>query len=41
MFHDRIKLSSGGRRVKFEQKFQLLQPGVAPVKHYSIWHRIE
>lgn len=41
VFHDRIKLSSGGRRIKFEQKFQLLQPGVAPVKYYSIWHRIE
>lgn len=41
VFHDRIKLSTGGRRIKIEQKFQLLQPGVLPVKHYSIWTRVE
>ena len=41
VFHDRIKLSTGGRRIKIEQKFQLLQPGVLPVKYYSIWNRVE
>ncbi|KAK9805333.1 hypothetical protein WJX73_003237 [Symbiochloris irregularis] len=40
VFHDRFKLSTGGRRIKFDQKFQLLAPGVLPVKHFSIWHRI-
>lgn len=40
VFHDRFKLSTGARRLKFDQKFQLLAPGVLPVKHYSIWHRI-
>ena len=40
VFHDRFKLSTGARRMKFDQKFQLLAPGVLPVKHYSIWHRI-
>ena len=37
VFHDRIKMSTGGHRLKIEQKFQLLAPGVTPVKHYSIW----
>ena len=41
VFHDRLKLSSGGRRMKIEQKFQLLEPGVPPVKHFSIWQRVE
>jgi len=41
VFHDRIKMSTGGHRLKIEQKFQLLAPGVMPVKHHSIWQRIE
>ncbi|KAK9866514.1 hypothetical protein WJX84_008779 [Apatococcus fuscideae] len=41
VFHDRLKLSTGGHRLKIEQKFQLLSPGVMPVKHFSIWHRVE
>lgn len=41
VFHKRIKMSSGGHRIKVEQKFQLLAPGVLPVKYHSIWHRIE
>eukprot|EP00891_Asterochloris_glomerata_P000840 jgi/Astpho2/840/Aster-x0042 len=41
VFHDRIKMSTGGHRLKIEQKFQLLAPGVTPVKHYSIWHRTD
>lgn len=40
VFHDRFKLSTGARRIKFDQKFQLLAPGVLPIKHYSIWHRV-
>ena len=40
VFHDRLKLSTGGRRIKLDQKFQLLAPGVLPVKYYSIWHRV-
>jgi hypothetical protein len=39
VFHRRIKMSSGGHRLKIEQKFQLLVPGVMPVKYHSIWHR--
>ena len=39
VFHRRIKMSSGGHRLKIEQKFQLLAPGVMPVKFHSIWHR--
>ena len=39
VFHRRIKMSSGGHRLKIEQKFQLLAPGVMPVKYHSIWHR--
>jgi len=34
-------MSSGGHRIKIEQKFQLLAPGVLPVKYHSIWHRME
>lgn len=41
MFHKRIKMSSGGHRLKIEQKFQLLAPGIMPVKYHSIWHRVE
>ena len=41
VFHKRIKMSSGGHRIKVEQKFQLLAPGVLPVKYHSIWHRME
>ena len=41
VFHDRIKMSTGGHRLKIEQKFQLLAPGVMPVKHHSIWQRVE
>ncbi|KAK9819872.1 hypothetical protein WJX72_003491 [[Myrmecia] bisecta] len=41
VFHDRIKMSTGGHRLKIEQKFQLLAAGVMPVKHHSIWHRVE
>ena len=40
MFHDRLKLSTGGRRIKLDQKFQLLAPGVLPVKHFSVWQRV-
>ena len=40
MFHDRLKLSTGGRRIKLDQKFQLLAPGVLPVKYYSVWQRV-
>ena len=40
VFHDRLKLSTGGRRIKLDQKFQLLAPGVLPVKYFSIWHRV-
>jgi len=32
-------MSSGGHRLKIEQKFQLLSPGIMPVKYHSIWHR--
>ena len=39
VFHRRIKMSSGGHRLKIEQKFQLLSPGVMPVQYHSIWHR--
>ncbi|CAL8461853.1 g1384 [Coccomyxa elongata] len=41
VFHKRIKMSSGGHRIKIEQKFQLLAPGVLPIKYHSIWHRVE
>jgi hypothetical protein len=40
-FHDRIRMSSGGHRLKLEQKFTLLASTAAPIKHHSIWHRVE
>jgi hypothetical protein len=41
VFHKRVKMSSGGHRLKIEQRFQLLAPGVMPVKYHSIWHRVQ
>lgn len=40
VFHQRMKMSSGGQRLRVEHKFQLLSAGVPPVVFHMIWHRV-
>lgn len=40
LFHDRLRLSTRGNRLKIEHKLQLLLHGVAPVRYVTIWNRL-
>lgn len=39
LFHDRLRLSTRGNRLRMEHKLQLLLTGVDPVKYVTIWQR--